>query len=140
MIIRLLSCCLLAALAGCAGSQSTPNAPLRGTHWTLVNLGDTAIRPGDTQREPYLLLSTTDSRVTGTGGCNGAGSTYELDGGDRLKLGRGFSTMMACPKGMDIEQRFLRSLETVAAYRIKGSSLELLDAKGGTVARFEARK
>jgi heat shock protein HslJ len=47
-------------------------------------------------------------------------------------------TMMACERGMEQEQRFLQSLAKVARYRIEGRRLELLDAGGAVVARFEA--
>jgi heat shock protein HslJ len=48
------------------------------------------------------------------------------------------STMMACPTGMEQEQQFLQSMNQVARYRISGSHLELLDAAGAVLARFEA--
>lgn len=47
-------------------------------------------------------------------------------------------TMMACPTGMEQEQRFLQSIERVERYRISGSHLEMLDAAGAVIARFEA--
>jgi heat shock protein HslJ len=47
-------------------------------------------------------------------------------------------TMMACPTGMEQEQRFLEALQRVERYRIRGSHLEMLDATGAVVARFEA--
>jgi hypothetical protein len=46
---------------------------------------------------------------------------------------------MACASGMELEQRFLESLEQVARHRIAGDRLELLDPSGALVARFEAR-
>jgi heat shock protein HslJ len=45
---------------------------------------------------------------------------------------------MACPEGMEEERRFLDALAQVHRYRIRGSHLELLDAKGATQARLEA--
>jgi hypothetical protein len=46
--------------------------------------------------------------------------------------------MMARATGMEQEQRFLRSIEKVERYRITGSHLEMLDATGAVIARFEA--
>lgn len=46
--------------------------------------------------------------------------------------------MMACVNGMDMEQRFLKSLSHVERYRISGAHLELLDGVGEVLARFEA--
>jgi META domain len=45
---------------------------------------------------------------------------------------------MACPTGMEQEQRFLRSVEKVERYRMRGSYLEMLDTAGAVIARFEA--
>lgn len=45
---------------------------------------------------------------------------------------------MACPSGMEQEQRFLHSMENVERYRISGSHLDMLDAAGTLIARFEA--
>jgi hypothetical protein len=45
---------------------------------------------------------------------------------------------MACPTGMEQEQRFFKSIEKVERYRISGSHLEMLDASGAMIARFEA--
>lgn len=46
--------------------------------------------------------------------------------------------MMACLEGMELEQRFLQSLMRVERYRTRSSHLEMLDAAGAAVARFEA--
>jgi hypothetical protein len=46
------------------------------------------------------------------------------------------ATMMACPD--DVDRRFRQALGQVERYRIRGSHLEMLDAAGAVVARFEA--
>ena len=71
------------------------------------------------------------------GGCNRIIGSIELDG-DRLRFGRMASTRMSCPDGMDQENRLIETLKHVACYRIRGSHLELLDAAGTVIARFEA--
>ena len=75
--------------------------------------------------------------MSGSGGCNRVTGSFELDG-DKLRLRQMAGTMMACPAGMEQEQRFLQSLEKVERYRIRGSHLEMLDASGAVIARFEA--
>lgn len=62
---------------------------------------------------------------------------FELDD-DKLRFGQMARTMMACPSGMEQEQRFLKTLIKVEHYRIHGSHLERLDAEGAVLARFEA--
>ena len=112
-------------------------APLRGTYWKLVRLGDEPVAAATKQREAHLVFSSDEARVAGSGGCNRVTGSFELDG-DRLRFGRMASTRMSCPDGMDQEQRFLKALEHVERYRTRGSHLELLGATGAVIARFEA--
>ncbi len=113
------------------------DSPLRGTYWKLVRLGDASVKTADGQREAYLVFDIEEPRVAGSGGCNRVNGGFELDGAN-LRFGRLAATRMACPEGLEQEQRFLAALEGVASHRIDGSHLELLDAKGGVVVRFEA--
>jgi heat shock protein HslJ len=46
---------------------------------------------------------------------------------------------MACATGMDVERDFLSTLDRVRAWRIENKTLDLLDADGRSVARFEAQ-
>ena len=118
------------------GSTIT-DSPLRGTHWKLARLGDSPVAAADKQREAYLIFATHELRVSGSGGCNRVTGSFELDG-DSLRLGRMAATMMACPEGMDQEQDFLKSMEKVRGFRIRGRHLEMLDAAGAMIAQFEA--
>jgi copper homeostasis protein (lipoprotein) len=85
----------------------------------------------------HLIFANYQPRISGSGGCNRLTGSFERDG-DKLRLGRMAGSMMACPTGMEQEQRFLQSIEKVERYRIAGSHLEMLDATGAVIARFEA--
>lgn len=113
------------------------DSPLRNTYWKLVRLEGEPVPVAEKQTEPHLILAADELRVSGSGGCNRVMGGFELDG-DRLSFSRMASTMMACVNGMEVEQRFLKSLEDVQRYRIGGSHLDMLDAGGDVVARFEA--
>lgn len=113
------------------------DSPLRGTYWKLVRLGDKPVAAAEGRREASLVFDTEEPRVAGSGGCNRINGGFELDG-EKLSFGRMAATRMACPEGMDQEQRFLAALGSVKSHRIDGSHLELLDAAGKQVARFEA--
>jgi copper homeostasis protein (lipoprotein) len=113
------------------------DSPLRGTYWKLVRLSGTPVRVAEAQPEPHLIFAGDEPRISGSGGCNRVTGSFELDG-DKLHLGRMAGTMMACLTGMEQEQRFLQSLAKVERYRISGSHLEMLDAAGAVIARFEA--
>jgi heat shock protein HslJ len=60
---------------------------------------------------------------------------YELKG-DKLTFARMASTMMACPDGMDTEQKFLKALEQVKRWSIAKQQLELMDGSGKVIAVF----
>jgi copper homeostasis protein (lipoprotein) len=112
-------------------------SPLRNTYWKLVRLGDAPVEAAEKRAEPHLILAAREPRVSGSGGCNRIVGSFEVDG-DRLRLGRMAGSMMACPSGMEQEQRFLQALQKVERYRIRGSHLEMLDATDAVIARFEA--
>jgi heat shock protein HslJ len=110
---------------------------LRNTYWKLVRLGEAPVQVADRQREPHLIFNASEARLSGHGGCNRVTGSFEVDG-DRLKIGPMAATRMACPDGMEQEQRFLQAVQKVATYRIRGSHLEMMDASGAVLARFEA--
>ena len=112
--------------------------PLENTYWKLTRLGDAPVTVASQQREPHVILNPESRRVSGSGGCNRLGGSYELHD-DRLTFGQIAGTMMACPEGSDTEQAFLEALRQVHTWKITGQHLEVFDAAGHQVARFEAR-
>lgn len=110
---------------------------LEGTRWVLVRLGDEAVSVSDNQREPFFVLEPGEHRVAGTGGCNRLIGGYELDG-NRLTFQQLALTRMACPD-MKYENAFAKALEATATWTISGAHLELSDAGGTMLARFESR-
>jgi copper homeostasis protein (lipoprotein) len=112
--------------------------PLENIYWKLTRLGDTPVTVASQQREPHVILNSESRRVGGLGGCNRLVGSYELQG-DRLTFGQMASTRMACLEGGATEQAFLEALRHVHTWKITGQHLELFDAAGTLVARFEAR-
>lgn len=114
------------------------DAPLRNTYWKLVAVGSQQITgPGGSQ-EPRLVLNPDIGRFSGSGGCNGIGGSFELDG-DRLTLTPGPSTMMACEGATEQEQAFVDALGRVARWTVIGNTLVLSDDAGTSLLRFQAR-
>jgi uncharacterized lipoprotein YbaY/heat shock protein HslJ len=112
--------------------------PLENTYWKLTRLGDTPVTVAPKQREPHFVLNPQSRRVAGSGGCNRLTGSYELNG-DALTFKQMATTMMACLEGMDTEKAFKDTLGQVKKWKIAGQHLELFDAGGKPVARFEAR-
>lgn len=119
------------------GGPMTSNSSLRGVYWKLVRLGDSPTPAAEKQREAHLIFAADAPHLSGSGGCNRLMGGFELDG-DQLRLKGMASTMMSCPSGMEVEQRFLQALKTVERWRIQGDRLYLLDGTGAVVAQFKA--
>ncbi|MCU0774395.1 MAG: META domain-containing protein [Ideonella sp.] len=132
----------LAGLGACAvapegGGANVPRASLTDTYWKLVALGGQPAQVADGQREPHLVLHREAERLAGSGGCNRLMGRWRVDG-EGLAFSQIATTRMACPAGMEQENRFLAALGTVARHRIEGEQLTLIDASGAVVARLQA--
>jgi uncharacterized lipoprotein YbaY/heat shock protein HslJ len=119
----------------CGAAQG---AKLEDTDWKLTRIGDKPIPVAANKRQPNLIFNSQQSRAAGFSGCNQFSGEYKLNA-DQLTLGRIASTMMACTEGMDIEDAFLEALQSVSRWKASGQQLELYDAAGTPLLRFEAR-
>jgi putative lipoprotein len=114
-----------------------PDHPLIGIHWRLADLNGKPVSLSMEQR-PNFVLTDDGNRITGSGGCNRLMGSYELDG-HSLRFKTVATTMMAClGPVMDVERKFLAALNATTAYRISGSTLQLLDDKGHALAWLHA--
>ena len=111
---------------------------LEKTWWKLTQVGNTPVVTAQGQEEPHLILDPKGMHVTGSGGCNRMTGRYELNG-ERLTFGPIAGTLMACPSGMETEKAFHQAIARVQLWKIEGQRLNLLDAAGAVVARFEAK-
>jgi putative lipoprotein len=118
-------------------SASPSAAPLVNTYWKLTNLGTSAVTAASQQREPHFILHPATRSISGSGVCNQFTGGYRLKG-DQISFSEIAATMMACVDGIDTEKRFLTAMGKVRRWRISGQSLELFDAAGALMARFEA--
>jgi heat shock protein HslJ len=121
---------------GVAGPGAGAAVPLEKTEWSLIRLGRAAVKGTDLRQPPQIALDPVSHRASGSGGCNRIMGQYELKG-DALTFARMASTMMACPDGMQTEQKFLKALEQVKRWKIAGRRLELMDGSGKVVLVFD---
>ena len=116
--------------------------PLEGTAWVLQKLGGEAAPTGANGRPVDFQLLAEESRVGGFSGCNRYTGSYARDGvsgqGSPLSFGPLAGTMMACEDGGELEQRYLKALASVTAFRLDGGGLALL-AGDDVVATFQPR-
>ena len=126
---------MVSAQAGAVGGPARP-LKLEKTEWRLKQLGGLAVTVDDPKRTPYLMLDPAAHRASGSGGCNRVTGPYQLTG-NQVTFSRMASTMMMCPSGMDLEQRFLKALNQAKRWRIEGQELKIMDGAGKVVAVFE---
>ena len=113
---------LLLAMTACGGSQKKA-LPLEGTTWKLAKME--AI---DAEADFFTLqFSAADTLVSGRTNCNRFFGKYELKG-QKLEFENLGMTRMACPE-MQYEDAFVKMLDEVDGYEIKGAELKLYDDK-----------
>lgn len=124
---------LLFAMTACGGS-SQQELPLEGTTWKLARMESIPASAVDAEEDAFTLeFNAADTLVAGRTNCNRFFGKYERTG-KSLKMGPLGMTRMACPE-MEYEDSFVRMLDGVDSYEIKGSELKLLDG-GQVVAEF----
>jgi copper homeostasis protein (lipoprotein) len=116
--------------------------PLTGTYWRLTHLGDRAIpRSSDPRLDASLTFMSEDDEpigsFAGSTGCNRIIGTFATANAGILLTPGGM--LRACAEQTVDAEQLVAVLKTVRAYRVAGDALDLLDEKGGRVARFEAR-
>ena len=103
-----------------------------------MTLGDTPVSTPEGAREIQFVLHQEGHRVAGFSGCNNMMGAYQLEN-DKITFTQMGGTKMFCESTMEIETRVHQMFAAVAAWKISGESLALIDASGQTVATFESR-
>jgi heat shock protein HslJ len=124
------------------GGIASPVSPsngiaLAGTEWALIEVSGQPVDATEGRGTPTVTLAVDTGQVAGFTGCNRVAGTYVLSA-DRLSFGLLASTRVFCLGQMDLEQRYLSTLEATRGYRIAGRQLELV-GQAGVLARFEAK-
>jgi heat shock protein HslJ len=104
----------------------------------LTRLGERAVPPAaDVRGQASLEFQADTMRFSGSSGCNRLIGNYTAENAAMTLTAAG--TMMACPGAMANETAFLAALKATRAHRIVGPWLELFDANGASLAKFEAK-
>ncbi|MBT8461268.1 MAG: DUF4377 domain-containing protein [Gemmatimonadetes bacterium] len=87
---------------------------------------------------PVTLGLREEGRVGGFNGCNRYFGNFVIENGHQIVQGPKGATLMACPDGrMDLEQAFLRNLDSATRVFLRGDGLEL-ENDAGVLMRFAA--
>jgi len=121
----------------CAGNSR--QTKLFGTTWWLAELDGKPITLADEQREAYVILEVEGNKMHGFSGCNKFFGTY-LVKGEIFVFNKMAGTRMACLKGLNLENGFLKAMHNTEAYRILDGVLELRDRDEHVLARLREAK
>ena len=118
--------------------QPASQTSLAGVAWSATALGGEGVISSIIVETAITALFAEDGSLSGNSGCNRYTASYTVDG-DALHISPAAVTVLLCnaPEGiMEQEQQYLAALESVAAYRIDGDTLELLTADGALIVAF----
>ena len=120
------------SLLACTAVWAQSKAEVRGK-WTLTELG------GKKPKQATLpSLEFTDDKVSGNTGCNQFTTGYFLSG-NAVKFTVSAMTKVACTDEVagKTETEFTGVLERTANYKVNKDTLELLDGKFKSLAKFK---
>lgn len=106
--------------------------------WKLVELMGQPVTNSQTMdKDAFIQFIDKDNRYTAYAGCNTMSGSFATESYNRLKLGMGISTMMAC-QDMTIENGLSKVLSTADSFQIDGNDLVLIKGRMAPLARFVA--
>ena len=126
-MLRIFTLLLIALTIGLVGCNGESSPPLEGVTWVLESYGE----EGNTKSaledtEVTVLFESDGAKVGGSGGCNGYGSAYALDGNEISFTEPFILTMMYCNEPInDQENAYVDILQATESYEIKGGKLTI---------------
>ncbi len=96
------------------------------TYWKVVNIGGAPV-PAGNNREPHIILHSSNNRMSGSGGCNNLMGSFTMAEPQRIRFGQLAATRMACPN-METEGLLSEVLETADSYDLVSDTLVLRKA------------
>lgn len=101
----------------------------------MVEIDTKPVRPASkTHRKIVFSFNDTHGTFSGTSGCNDLAGTFQAAGGKlTLKSDR---SLRICRVDQKTERALRGVISDTRAYRIVGTTLDLLNAKGQRIARF----
>ena len=106
--------------------------------WRLMEIMGKPVTDEQTMNKgAFLQFLDSENRFSATAGCNTISGSFTTESFNRLKLGTGISTMMACGD-MTLENDLKKVLGTADAFQLNGNDLILTKGKMAPLARFIA--
>ncbi|WP_339879260.1 DUF4377 domain-containing protein [uncultured Algoriphagus sp.] len=117
--------------------ESDPSLRLTNI-WKIVKVGGIENPTGFKNKEALTFEFDASKRTyVGNMGCNSVRGEITENNGEKLVLGPGASTRMACPD-MSAEQAITKALTDTRGYTLENNQLYLLNEAGETLMTFQA--
>ncbi len=105
--------------------------------WKLIDLMGKRVTTSETMnKEAYIQFSDQENRYTAYAGCNIMSGSFSTEARNKIELGMGISTMMAC-ENMTVERELSKVLSTADHFQVDGNFLVLME-ETTVLARFVA--
>ena len=128
---------LLLSIAFLLSSSVFGRDPLEGTKWKLTGWTISSIDPKDVN----ITLNFSGGKVSGSGGVNSYGGSYEAKTDGSFSVGSISMTEMAGTElAMRAEAAFFRLLSQAKSFKVKGDALTLFDKNGNEQLIFKRDK
>ena len=116
---------------------SAAGRALEKTYWKAALVGTSVVAAADPTREPHLVLEQ-GGKVAGSDGCNRLVGDVRANRGNHQVRPNGRNADGVSRHG-ETDRAFRQALENARRWKITGDGLELYDASGTRLARFEGR-
>ena len=126
------------ALCSCSAIKTTDAAVDLNGEWDIVTVDGTAVDTTKTEFRPTLGFDTAKNSVYGCASCNSINGTAHVDASKQtIKLSQVGTTMMLCAN-MEYEEKILKALESVKAYKAaENGGVDLTDGNGKTLLQLK---
>lgn len=108
---------MLSVVSACSAAK-TPDHNWKDKKWVLQELKGVPVQISGTNSDAHIVFSATDSRFSGSGGCNRIMGGYTISKKGAISFTNPAASMMACPN-LAFEQSFLSTLATVDHYALE---------------------
>src|SRR3954469_15501849 len=130
---------LTVAMAVLVPAAQDPNAaptPLLKTYWRATELQEKTVPAAPPAHEAHVVFDP-DGKVSGSDGCNRLTGGYQF-AAPTIKISAVAASKAACTSGDAVARAMRSALGRAHVVHQSGSTLDLLDANGTRLARFEA--
>lgn len=112
---------------------NTTQPSLEGSKWSAREInGERVVLSEDDDPDSFSILFIGDLRIAAMGACNVIMGQYSSSEDGTIKIDHIGTTMMFCPN-LELEERYVKALETTTRYSVKDDVLTLYEDRKAVV-------